>query len=75
MIGLVPGIHVYPLGGTKGVDGRVKPGHDEGESSASHRSEFHPGALGGMADIFLGLLEGAFQRLGGRHVGDLIEMR
>jgi hypothetical protein len=26
MPGLVPGIHV--LGGNKGVDGRVKPGHD-----------------------------------------------
>jgi len=31
MPGLVPGIHV--LGGNKGVDGRVRPGHD-GENRA-----------------------------------------
>jgi hypothetical protein len=33
MPGLVPGIHVLPLGshGKKDVDGRDKPGHDESE--------------------------------------------
>jgi hypothetical protein len=32
MPGLVPGIHVFNLRGIKkGVDGRDKPGHDEGE--------------------------------------------
>jgi hypothetical protein len=30
MPGLVPGIHVLLCAG-KGVDGRVKPGHDENE--------------------------------------------
>jgi hypothetical protein len=36
MPGLDPGIHVlrYPK---KGVDGRVKPGHDEGESRRARR--------------------------------------
>jgi hypothetical protein len=29
MPGLVPGIHVLAWNGPKGVDGRVKPGHDE----------------------------------------------
>jgi hypothetical protein len=29
MPGLVPGIHVVLALGTKGVDGRDKPGHDE----------------------------------------------
>jgi hypothetical protein len=29
MPGLVPGIHVFILVATKGVDGRAKPGHDE----------------------------------------------
>jgi len=27
--GLVPGIHLLLSYGTKGVDGRVKPGHDD----------------------------------------------
>jgi hypothetical protein len=31
MPGLVPGIHVL-LCGAKDVDGRVKPGHDDGEN-------------------------------------------
>jgi urease accessory protein len=31
MPGLVPGIHVFTIGNEKGVDGRDKPGHDEGE--------------------------------------------
>jgi hypothetical protein len=31
MPGLVPGIHVWLLFGNKDVDGRDKPGHDEGE--------------------------------------------
>jgi hypothetical protein len=30
MPGLVPGIHVLKLGRQKDVDGRDKPGHDEG---------------------------------------------
>jgi len=30
MPGLVPGIHVLTSLRQKGVDGRVKPGHDEG---------------------------------------------
>ena len=30
MPGLDPGIHAYPAHGPKDVDGRVKPGHDEG---------------------------------------------
>ena len=30
MPGLVPGIHVFDLSKRKRVDGRVKPGHDEG---------------------------------------------
>src|SRR6267142_2064384 len=30
MPGLVPGIHALHFGGPKDVDGRVKPGHDEG---------------------------------------------
>jgi hypothetical protein len=29
MPGLVPGIHVFALDGSKDVDGRDKPGHDE----------------------------------------------
>jgi hypothetical protein len=29
MPGLVPGIHVFLSPGTKDVDGRGKPGHDE----------------------------------------------
>ena len=29
MPGLVPGIHVLRCSNEKGVDGRVKPGHDE----------------------------------------------
>jgi hypothetical protein len=29
MPGLVPGIHVFRHNGSKDVDGRVKPGHDE----------------------------------------------
>jgi hypothetical protein len=33
MAGLDPAIHVL-MHGTKDVDARVKPGHDEGESSA-----------------------------------------
>jgi hypothetical protein len=32
MPGLVPGIHVFRIGGKKDVDGRVKPGQDERES-------------------------------------------
>ncbi|RXH03343.1 ABC transporter [Bradyrhizobium zhanjiangense] len=32
MPGLVPGIHVLCAAG-QGVDGRVKPGHDDGEAS------------------------------------------
>jgi hypothetical protein len=28
MPGLAPGIHVLGTGGTQGVDGRDKPGHD-----------------------------------------------
>jgi hypothetical protein len=31
MPGLVPGIHVFLLYCVKDVDGRVKPGHDDGE--------------------------------------------
>jgi hypothetical protein len=31
MPGLVPGIHVFDACGTKDVDGRDKPGHDEAE--------------------------------------------
>jgi hypothetical protein len=31
MPGLVPGIHVFPFLGIKDVDGRDKPGHDEGD--------------------------------------------
>src|ERR1700761_4106287 len=30
MPGLVPGIHVFDLSKRRPVDGRVKPGHDEG---------------------------------------------
>jgi hypothetical protein len=30
MPGLDPGIHAYRAHGPKDVDGRVKPGHDEG---------------------------------------------
>jgi hypothetical protein len=30
MPGLVPGIHVFSLGTDQDVDGRDKPGHDEG---------------------------------------------
>jgi hypothetical protein len=30
MPGLVPGIHVFLSNSTKDVDGRDKPGHDEG---------------------------------------------
>ena len=30
MPGLVPGIHVFGASRKKDVDGRVKPGHDEG---------------------------------------------
>jgi hypothetical protein len=30
MPGLVPGIHVFGTACKKDVDGRVKPGHDEG---------------------------------------------
>jgi hypothetical protein len=32
MPGLVPGIHVLTGRGKKGVDGRVKPGHDKREN-------------------------------------------
>ena len=32
MPGLVPGIHVFLAWANQNVDGRVKPGHDEGES-------------------------------------------
>jgi hypothetical protein len=31
MPGLVPGIHVFSGRGKKDVDGRDKPGHDDGE--------------------------------------------
>ena len=34
MPGLVPGIHVF-VAVKADVDGRVKPGHDDGESTAS----------------------------------------
>jgi len=37
MPGLVPGIHV--LGTKKGVDGRDKPGHDDGWRSKIHRPD------------------------------------
>jgi hypothetical protein len=30
MPGLVPGIHVFEVAKTKDVDGRDKPGHDDG---------------------------------------------
>jgi hypothetical protein len=30
MAGLVPAIHVFLAGGTKGVDARLKAGHDDG---------------------------------------------
>ncbi len=33
MPGLVPGIHVFARISTKDVDGRDKPGHDDGESN------------------------------------------
>jgi hypothetical protein len=35
MPGLVPGIHVFDPAGKKDVDGRVKPGHDEGREHGS----------------------------------------
>ena len=46
MPGLVPGIHVFAL--LKGVDGRVKPGHDrEAASAPRHRLQAFEGqALG-----------------------------
>jgi hypothetical protein len=34
MPGLEPGIHVFLQWGSKDVDGRVKPGHDERKVSA-----------------------------------------
>jgi hypothetical protein len=37
MPGLVPGIHVLMYRGTKDVDGRDKPGHDEGKTSKELR--------------------------------------
>jgi len=37
MPGLDPGIHVLPFFVIKGVDGRVKPGHDENNKPASRR--------------------------------------
>src|ERR1700757_2146811 len=37
-------------------------------------SQFRPFARGGVADIFLGLLERTLQRLRRRHVADLLEM-
>ena len=35
MPGLVPGIHVFHSRRNKDVDGRVKPGHDDGAHQAS----------------------------------------
>jgi len=35
MPGLVPGIHVLRVSNEEGVDGRVKPGHDEFSYRAS----------------------------------------
>jgi hypothetical protein len=32
MAGLDPAIHVFPIRTEKGVDARVKPGHDDGEN-------------------------------------------
>src|SRR6201999_2385561 len=37
--------------------------------------KFHARPRGGLADIFIGLLECVFQRLGRGHVSDLIEAR
>jgi hypothetical protein len=34
MAGLVPGIHVFKRAKYEGVDGRVKPGHDEPDQLA-----------------------------------------
>jgi hypothetical protein len=39
MPGLVPGIHVLARSGPKGVDGRVKPGHDE--MGEANKNSFH----------------------------------
>jgi hypothetical protein len=35
MPGLVPGIHVFRAFGSKDVDGRDKPGHDDGDQQAN----------------------------------------
>jgi hypothetical protein len=37
MPGLDPGIHVFGRHGKKGVDGRVKPGHDEENQIPKYR--------------------------------------
>jgi hypothetical protein len=37
MRGLVPRIHVFLLRGSKDVDGRVKPGHDEEMAALARR--------------------------------------
>jgi hypothetical protein len=41
MPGLVPGIHVYNAYKRKGVDGRDKPGHDDGTAFCMEL-DFHP---------------------------------
>lgn len=40
MPGLVPGIHDFLHRGTKDVDGRDRPGHDERESNGGYESCF-----------------------------------
>src|SRR5579872_878153 len=46
-----------------------------GAPSAQTGLQLHTRPRRGLADILVGLLEGVFQRPGGRHVGDLREMR
>jgi hypothetical protein len=42
MPGLVPGIHVFLGSCAKDVDGRDKPGHDEGRDLMPSRAAFLP---------------------------------
>ena len=68
MPGLVPGIHV--LATKQGVDGRDKPGHDDGRFGASGNSSCDDQRL--LTPVF-DLLE-PHQHLAGRHdVAELLD--
>ncbi len=66
MAGLVPAIHVVPRG-TKGVDARVKPGHDvphEGRAKWRERVGPHPTSTASAASTLSALSVTVFSKDG-----------